>query len=447
MSRYVLIAVRNLWQAKRRTLLLSTALGIVSMLLVLLMSLSQGLTDTMVDSASTLSSGHINVGGFYKAKPGDAYPMITNTQKIRDVVQKTLPDIKLLIDRHRGWGKIINQTGSMQVGMSGVDIDEEKRFVEKIQLATESEYKEGGREEIIGSLEGLKEPNTALLFTAQAKRLEVSVGDSVTLSTESINGAVNTMDVRVVAVARDVGFMSNWSVFVPKNVIRNIYQLNEDTSGAVMVYLEDVERAEEAMAELSVALQKADFRVMERQPTPFWQKFEVVGGEEWVGQKLDLSLWEDEISYMKWAVRGLDSISVFLVGILLVIIIVGIMNSMWIAVRERTQEIGTLRAIGMHRSQIRTMFLIEAAILGFLATTLGSLLGAALALGLDAAGLKVSVDALKTILMSDTLHLTVNFSHIFGATLAFTFFTVVAAYFPARRAARMQPVTAIQRTA
>ena len=53
------------------------------------------------------------------------------------------------------------------------------------------------------------------------------------------------------------------------------------------------------------------------------------------------------------------------------IILVGVMNSMWMAIRERTQEIGTLRAIGMGRGGVLSMFVIEASLLSFGATIAG----------------------------------------------------------------------------
>ena len=67
-----------------------------------------------------------------------------------------------------------------------------------------------------------------------------------------------------------------------------------------------------------------------------------------------------------------------LVILLMVIVAVGIMNTMWIAIRERTREIGTLRAIGMQRTQVLWMFLIEAFLLGLAGTAAGRGLGAAL---------------------------------------------------------------------
>ena len=51
----LLIAMRNLVQARVRTLFLGTALTLVTMLLVILMGLSQGISDNIVRSATTLS--------------------------------------------------------------------------------------------------------------------------------------------------------------------------------------------------------------------------------------------------------------------------------------------------------------------------------------------------------------------------------------------------------
>ena len=219
MNRYVLIAFRNLAQAPIRTLLLCSALGAVSLFLVVLLSLSQGLTDTLVQASTTLASGHVNVAGFYKAKPEDAYPMITRVDEIRALV-KELPEVDHVLDRNRGWGKVISETSSTQVALNGIDIAEEKDFARQLRLAPQSDYKEGGEARVVGDIQKLSEPNTVLLFAAQAKRLGVGVGDVVTLTTEALNGQTNTGEVRVVAVAKNVGFMSNWNLFVPSRCSR-----------------------------------------------------------------------------------------------------------------------------------------------------------------------------------------------------------------------------------
>src|SRR4029434_4119994 len=90
------------------------------------------------------------------------------------------------------------------------------------------------------------------------------------------------------------------------------------------------------------------------------------------------------------------------------IVAVGIMNTMWNSVRDRTAEIGTMRAIGMRRRRVVMLILTEAILLGLGATTAGALVGAALAFGIDAAQIKVPIEAVQAILLSDKLHLAVE---------------------------------------
>ncbi len=438
------IAVRNLLQSRLRTFFLSLALGLVTMLLVLLLALSQGLSETMVRSATTLSSGHVNVAGFFKSKASDANPIVTDKAKILAVVNAHAEDIDFVIDRARGWARVISDTSSLNSGLTGVDASQEQRLFDTLELAKESEYKQGGRDEVIGDPAGLAKKNGALIFAAQAKRLEVVVGDHVTVSVETMKGARNTADFEVVAIAQDIGMLSNWSVFTSKEGLLDLYRLDADVTGAIQIYLHDESRSTEVMESLRKALEKEGHTLMEHDARPFWAKFEVVAGEDWTGQRLDLTIWSDEVSFFMWVLTAVDTISYFLIVILLFIISVGIMNSMWMNVRERTTEIGTLRAIGMSRGRILTMFMLEAFVLGLFSTSVGGAVGAFLARAIDAAAFKVDVQAVRVILMSDTLHLAVEPRQVLTAVIVFSVMAAVSALWPAYRASRMQPVTAIQ---
>lgn len=441
---YLAIAARNLLQARRRSILLGLALAMVTFLLVLLLALSQGLSDTIIESATTLSSGHVNLAGFYKTTSRQGYPMITDTERLREIVRESTPELDYFIDRHRGWGKVVSERASLQAVFSGVDVTEEQHLVSRIRLANQSEYQEGGEEAIKGDARRLAEANTAMIFAAQAKRLEVGVGDVLTVVIETLSGKTNTGDVEVVAVAKDVGFLSNWSVFVPKQTVRDLYRLNPDTSGAVHIYLKDPDKSEAAMLHLRGVLAEKGFEIMEHRPVPYWQKFGTVSGEDWVGQKLDLSTWSDEVSFLTWVVTAIDIISFILVVVLILIIAVGIINTMWIAVRERTGEVGTLRAIGMGKRRVLLLFMAEALLLGLVSTGVGGLLGGLTGIGLNAAAINLPSDALQAIMMSETLHLTVLPGQIILAVVIFTVLTGIAALWPAYRASRLQPITAIQ---
>lgn len=430
------LALHNLLGAKRRSLLLGTALVLVAFLLVLLLALAGGIRASLVGSATTLITGHINVGGFFKASPSDIAAVITESDEIAAVVERRTPGLVRMTARARGWGKIISDTASLQSGLIGVDIGEEPGL-----LAVLTPSDEAGQQ---GDLRRLGAPGSVALFESQARRLEVRVGDRITLRSETLGGLTNTADATVVYVAEDMGILSSFSVLLPRDTIRGLYQLSDDTVGVFQLYLEDIDDADEAAAALRAALAERGYRLVEPRADPFFLKLQDVIGEEWTGQKLDVTLWRDEVSFLTWILTALTSLSAILIAILAVIIAIGVMNTMWIAVRERTPEIGTLRAIGMGRSQVVLMFLFEAFALGLVAAVAGAVVGALVAYSLDQAELEVPIEALRAILMSDTLSLESSPGEVAIAVASLTLLVCLSALWPAGRASSIPPITAIQ---
>src|SRR6478609_10829513 len=102
------IALRNLMASRARTAFLFIALFTVTMLMVVLLSLTSGISDNMIRATTTVSSGHVNIGGFYKTTPTNAPPLITKVAELKQVVHEALPDAVRVIDRQRGWGKVIS---------------------------------------------------------------------------------------------------------------------------------------------------------------------------------------------------------------------------------------------------------------------------------------------------------------------------------------------------
>lgn len=440
----ILIALRNLLGARRRSALLGTAVGMVTLILVLMLSLTKGIEDNLIEGATTLSTGHINVAGFYKSSPGESIPVVTHLSEIKQIVEENTPGLDYVIDRSRGWGKIISDTGSMQVGLNGIDAAQESRFFDKIHLAPLSDYVEGGDATEEGDLRRIAEPNTVMLFAAQAKKLGVRVGDQITVQTETFGGRTNTIDATIIGVARDQGLLSNWAVFVPRSATKELYQFGEDTTGAVWVYLKDHRDAEATMEHLREVFAEKGFRVMDHEANPFWMKFETVQGEDWTGQKLDLTIWRDEVNFLTYVLTGFNFITSLLLFVLVVLIVIGISNTMWNAVRERTKEIGTMRAIGMTRPRVLALFLLEALFLGLFATTAGALFGAAVAFGIDSAHVAVPSEAVRAILLSNELNLVIDPGTLVTAIVFLTLFTGISALWPAVRAALLQPVKALQ---
>lgn len=430
MGRLVLIAWRNLTQNRRRSLLVGGAIASVTVLLVLLTSLSNGVQDTMLRAVTTASTGHVNIGGFFKITSGMAAPVVSETPRLIEIARREVPEAESVVDRLRGWGKVVSPKTSLQLGMNGVDIAEETGLRETVRVAS-------------GNIDDLAAPDGALLFEAQATKLGVQVGDTLTLSTQTVRGAYNSLDVRVVAIAKDMGLLSSWNIFVNKALLREMFLFEPDASGAVQIYLKDATQSAAVAERLRRVLEEEGFRTMEPLSQPFWMKFEIVAREDWTGQKLDVTTWEDEMAFAMWTLTAIDGITFFLIGVLLVIVIVGVMNTLWMAIRERTQEIGTLRAIGMQRPSVLVLFVLEAALLAAIATLVGALVGTALTSALDAAQIPLNEGAIA-FLMSDTLRLVVAPASVLKAVCIITAMTTVSALWPAWGAARLSPVTAMQ---
>ena len=193
-------------------------------LLVLLNGLSTGVRETMIDTATTLSTGHVNVGGFFKVTAGQAAPVVTDYKKVLDVVRQKVPEMEYAVHRGRGWAKVVSDTGSMQLGITGIDVKSEPKLPSVLQLVS-------------GKLDDLAQPGTILIFENQAEKLGVKVGDALTISAPTTRGTNNTIDVRVVAIAHGLGLLSNWSSFVPIESLRTLYQLNQDSTGVVQIML------------------------------------------------------------------------------------------------------------------------------------------------------------------------------------------------------------------
>lgn len=425
------IAVMNLIEHGRRTAFLGGAIAFVTSMFVLLGALSSGISHALVDTATTLSSGHVNVGGFYKVTAGQAAPLVSDYPKVREIVTKAVPELDFMVVRGRGWGKLVSDQGSMQAGIGGIDIAREPDFKSMLKITR-------------GDIDQLAQPNTILIFEAQAKKLSVDVGDALTISAQTTRGVANTLDLRVVAVAQDIGLLSQWNVFIPSEALRTIYQLNPRTTGVLQLHLDPryVDDLAPIAARLRKTLEDAGYRVMEPDPRAFFMKFQTVSRESWTGQKLDVTTWQDELSFMMWTMNALQGLSALLLVILIAIVVTGIMNTLWIAIRERTREIGALRAIGMPRFGVARMFLIESTMLGILGATAGVALGSAVATALNAAHIHVPI-SVQLFLMRDTLVLTLEPRALLSSIIVITIVTGAAALYPSLRAARLKPVDAM----
>ncbi|MFZ0169701.1 MAG: FtsX-like permease family protein [Candidatus Dormiibacterota bacterium] len=122
-----------------------------------------------------------------------------------------------------------------------------------------------------------------------------------------------------------------------------------------------------------------------------------------------------------------------LLALAVIIAFIGVVNTLLLAVFERTHEIGLLRAVGMKRRQVRAMIRSEAVILSLFGAIAGVLLGTALGAALTSS-LKEQQNISAIVIPFSSLALFLVIAAILG---------LVAATWPARRAARLDVLAAI----
>jgi putative ABC transport system permease protein len=416
---------------RKRLAFLGGAIAAVTVSVVFLSALSAGVRASLVETGTTLSTGDLNIAGYYKISPGQVGPLVLGFEKLREVARATLPETAYTVERGRDWAKLVSDTGSIQAAINGVDVEREGALGKTLRLQS-------------GSWADLAQPGTILLFASQAAKLGVRTGDALTLLAETNRGVANTLDCRVAAVAEDLGLISQWTVFVPNRSLRDLYQLRDDVTGTIQIHLQPGHEAQlEALAaKLRAGLEHAGYEVQEPDRRPFWMKLDSAKREAWTGQRLDVTTWQDELSFMTWPIQTLDALSTLVVLVLGAIVVTGIMNALWIAIRERTREIGALRAIGMQRWSVVRLFLFESLLLGVLGSGLGIALGQLVGLVLNAAQIRVPV-AVQMFLMSNTLRLVVEPSALLATGVAIATVAAAAAVYPALRASRLKPIDAL----
>jgi ABC-type antimicrobial peptide transport system permease subunit len=127
---------------------------------------------------------------------------------------------------------------------------------------------------------------------------------------------------------------------------------------------------------------------------------------------------------------------------MLLIVCIGVMNTFWIAIRERTREVGTMRAMGMRRRSVLAMFVVEGVLLELFSTAVG--IAVALLVGFVINHLKLPLPGgAEVILMSDRLSLQFVASSLVSTLVVMTLCVTFVSLFPAAVASRLRPVVAM----
>ncbi len=252
-----------------------------------------------------------------------------------------------------------------------------------------------------------------LLGQGLARQLNVGVGDAVVLLTTTPDGQLAAAEAPVVGVFASISdAFDDAALYMPLALGHQL--THQEGAHAWLVFLDETASTDSVLQSLRSELPDA----------------------------LDVQPWHRLAEFYRRAAALFDQQLALVKGIVVVIILLGIGNTMMMSVLERTGEIGTMMALGARRGAVLRGFLLEGALLGLMGAVIGVLAALALAAMLQVLAIDMPPPPGFTRGYLAALRFTPGL--VVETVLLAVLTTTLAAFYPALRASRMVIVDALR---
>ena len=397
------LAFRNIFRHKLRTALTLAAIlfGVVGLMI------SGGFIEDLFFQLRefTIHSqlGHIQIYRHGYLEQGRQKPfqyMIDRPEQLVDQV-KSLPQVQDVMQRIQFAGLISNKRAQYSIIGEGVMPDKETRLGSHVMIIS-------GRP--------LRDSDSAgiLLGEGVAGSLKLKPGDSIDLLTNTRAGALNTLEFQVVGVFRTASKeFDDRAVRIAFGSAQEF--LATDGAHSLVLSLTQTSATDPVVSRLRALLAPSEFEVKP---------------------------WYDLADFYRQTVKLYDRQFGILQMIVLGIVLLSVVNSVNMTTYERTGEYGTLMALGNRRERVFRLVMAEHVLLAIIGSCVGMVVGMALASAISAIGISMPPPPNATDGYTARILVTPGRA-VFAAAVGF-FATVLAALWPARRAARLAIVDALR---
>jgi putative ABC transport system permease protein len=405
-GKFLLLAFRNVFRNRRRTLmtLLMVGGGVAGLLLVggFFAFMFRGLRESTINNGL----GHIQIFSAEHFRRDEVRVLDTGIENWRQVAAtvSTGGHVRGVAPRIEFYGMLSNGAKSTVFMGSAIDPDAEKSlgFAPRLAAGRNLGNKSGGEIE-------------ALIGTGVARSMNVKVGDGLTLLAVTSDGALNGIDVQIVGLV-NTGFKEVDDRYLRITLPSAQRLLQSDRVTNLVVGLDATKNTDLVASSLAPRLRN-------------------------LPQEMTLKKWIDLAAYYKQVHNLFSAIFVFLGIIVFFMVVMSSVNTILMSMFERTREIGTMLAMGTPRSWIMALFVLEATILGVLGAVVGVVAGNLLGSLLNVSGLHMPPPPGLTIdLPFRIVHVP---SLMIGSSLLVILSLALASILPAIRASRLQIAEAL----
>ncbi len=399
------LAWRNLWRHRRRTLIMLFAIALGVWLMIATAAFSRGIIDQQLHDTIYNLTGHSQVHQpGYRDDPAIEHSMAPPDDGLRDALND--PRVHQWSTRVRLAGVVMSERESTGVTLVGIDADRERGLSFIGDAVVEGRTLESPDDQGV------------ILGRRLAERLGTGVGRRVVIMSQDADGQVADRGFRVVGLFRaSLAATENAYVFVGRHTAQTMLKMGDEVS------------------ELALMSGRPD----DLAPLAARLKANAAG--------LEVMTWGELEPILVASLKIYDAFMVVWYLIIFLAMSFGLVNTMLMAVFERTREIGLYQALGMAPRFIVGQVLVESLILLLIGLVAGNLLSwftvLALAGGID---LSPFAQGLEAFAMSSLIYPVIQAKDLVTANSLVIVLGLIASLYPAWRAARYTPVQAITRT-
>lgn len=330
MKKLFVIAWRNLWRNKRRTMITVASVLFAIFIALLMRSMQIGTYEVMLNDAIKNSSGFIQIQhkAYWDEKTIDNTFVLQ--QRLTDSIS-ALPNISGVIPRLESFSLISSGNITKGVGLMGVSPKTEHNFTRLADRITAGNYFANDTDEGI------------LVGDHLARYLEVEVGDTLVLLSQGFRGATAA------------------GVFPVRGIFH--FPAPEMNKNVIFMTLHSAQylfAADKRITSLAIMLENPD--KLEKTYEALHQTF---------GSNYGILTWDEMMVELKQQIQS-DSIGgIFMLGILYLIVTFGIFGTILMMTHERRREFSVMIAMGMQRFTLAFIIFAETIYMGILGIAAG----------------------------------------------------------------------------
>lgn len=404
------IAWKNIFRHKKRTLLTSMIISIGVVMVVLFGGATVAFKNVMIGEITDSMLGHIQIHkkGYMNAVDTQPLDMVIKPQMQEKIMQelKAIPEIVGIAPRLKFNVMISNYDKSVAMRVTAIEPEEEAKVTPAL-----SERVEGAKGKAVLGKGGI------VLSDSIAKNMNMKVGDEIVVVATNASGSVNGKSFIVEGIARTTMGPDGKSGYIHLEDAKELLRMEEILEIAVRIdNVKNVDKVTKKIEEIS------NKTLLNKEGKP----------------AVEVHKWQDLTNFSS-IVNMIDVMSIFLKTILIFIVMFSILNIMMMAVYERTGEIGTIAAIGTQPKDIKTIFIWEGIFLGFISSVMGSIIGVAINTLLSVLNISFKFAKSTIVLKPEN-----SISEIGLIIVAIVVISIISSFFPASKAAKMEPVEALR---